>query len=73
MRKSKTFVSHIPAADRSPDKNWAGSDVIRVQSYKGPNDKSLFMGAELPISSPEVFGDFIAALCAVYVQGKTGI
>ena len=64
-------ITYIRASDREPNKDWAGFDVIRVQAYKGPNDKSLFMGSEFPVSSPEVFGNFIAAMCSVYIQGKT--
>lgn len=63
-------ITYIPAGNRPAGKDWADSDVIRIQSYKGANDKSLNMGAELPISSPEVFGGFIAAICQVYVEGR---
>ena len=62
-------VTYIPARDRDDSKNWAGSDVVRVQSYKGEDDHSLHMGAELPISSPEVFGSFVAAICQIYAEG----
>jgi hypothetical protein len=64
-------ITYIPATDRTPQADWAGSDVIRVQAYKGSNDKSLHMGAELPVSSPEVFGNLIAALCQVYIEGRS--
>jgi hypothetical protein len=63
-------VTYIPAKDRAAGKDWADSDVIRIQSYKGPNDKALHPGAEIPISSPEVFGQFVAAICQVYAQGR---
>jgi hypothetical protein len=58
-------LTYIPVADRSQNKDWAGSDVMRIQAYKG-DGKSLHMGAEIPISSPEVMIDLIAALCQLY-------
>jgi hypothetical protein len=63
-------ITYIPAKDRATGKDWAGADVVRIQSYRGSNDKSLNMGAELPISSTEVFGEFVAAICQVYVEGR---
>ena len=62
-------ITYIPASDRKPEADWAESDVLRLQAYKGSNDKSLHMGAELPISSPEEFGALVAALCRVYIEG----
>lgn len=64
-------VTYIPAKDRDPDADWSGTDVIRVQSYKSPENKALHMGAELPVASPEVFGRFVAAICQVYIEGRT--
>jgi len=64
-------ITYVPAKDRAPGAEWAGSDVIRLQAYKGPSDKSLHMGAELPVPSPEVFGEFVAAICQVYVEGRS--
>lgn len=63
-------VTFIPAEDRKPNKDWADSDVIRIQAYKGEKDNALHMGAEIPIKSPEVFGKCIAAICQIYVEGK---
>jgi len=63
-------VTYIPARDRDASKEWAGSDVIRVQAYKSHTDNSLHMGAEFPVLSPEDFGQFVAALCQVYAEGK---
>ncbi len=62
-------LTYISAADRSQDKDWAGSDVMRIQAYKG-DGKSLFMGAEIPITSPEVMIDLIAALCQLYNSSR---
>lgn len=63
-------VTFIPAKDRAPDKNWAGSDVLRIQAYKNDHDESLHMGSELPISSPDTFVELIAALCDIYSEGR---
>jgi hypothetical protein len=63
-------VTYIPARDRSPDKDWAGSDVIRLQAYRGADSKALHMGAELPIESPAEFVELIAALCQLYTEGR---
>lgn len=69
---SNIRVTYIPARDRDPGKDWAGSDVIRVQSYReDPSiSQSLHQGAEFPISDPEVFGQFVAAICEVYATGR---
>ena len=63
-------ITYIPAKDRSASNNWAGLDVIRVQSYRNTINKSLHQGGEFPIESPDVFGQLIAAVCQVYVEGK---
>jgi hypothetical protein len=65
-------ITYVPAKDRDPDKDWAGSDVIRVQAYRGDTSRALFPGAELPIRSPEVFVELISALCSVYNTGRQG-
>jgi hypothetical protein len=61
-------LTYVPASDRSKDADWAGSDVIRIQAYKGAG-QALHMGAEMPVKSPTVFVRLIAALCAVYDEG----
>lgn len=62
-------ITYVPAKDRSPAADWAGSDVIRIQAYKG-HGKALNPGAELPIGSPETFIQFVSALCTVYNEGR---
>jgi len=66
-------ITYIPARDRTPEADWAGSDVLRVQAYRGDDDRSLHRGAELPVSSPDVFVELIAGLCAVYNQGRRDV
>jgi hypothetical protein len=62
-------ITYIPLSGRNPEADWAGADVIRIQSYKSSNNKSLHMGAEVPIFSNKSFGEFIAALCSAYIRG----
>ena len=62
-------ITYVPSKDRDKSADWAGSDVIRIQAYKGAG-QSLHMGAELPVKSPRVFVKLIAGLCAVYDEGK---
>jgi hypothetical protein len=65
-------LTYIPARDRSPEADWAGSDVIRVQAYKAPGtaDKSLHRGAEFPVADAAGFVELIAGLCSVYNTGS---
>jgi hypothetical protein len=65
-------VTYVPKAARAAAKDWAGQDVLRIQSYRedsSAGNKSLHMGAEIPIESAEVFGEFVAAICQVYAEG----
>ena len=64
-------VTYIPAADREPEKDWPGSDVIRVQAYKDSTSDSLHRGAEFPVPTPADFADFVAAVCQVYAEGRS--
>jgi hypothetical protein len=63
-------ITYVPATGRGGDKDWAGSDVIRIQAKEGPNSNRLYPGAEFPASSPEDFADFVAAICTVYADGR---
>jgi len=65
-------VTYIPAEDREPDKDWSGSDVIRVNAYKDSTSNSIFQGAEFPVATPTDFADFVAAICQVYAEGRLG-
>jgi len=65
-------ITYVPATDRSPNADWSGHDVIRIQAYRGNRDKSLHRGAELPISSPEILETLFAAIRQVYNVGRAG-
>ena len=62
-------LTYIPAVDRSCEQDWAGHDVIRMQSYKNTTTKSLHRGAEIPISTPDVLLQLISGLCLIYRNG----
>ena len=64
-------VTYIPAKDRAAGKDWSGSDVIRIQSYRNPaKDRALQQGAEFPVSSPDALIRFIETLCSAYHGGR---
>lgn len=63
-------ITYVPAASREHAKNWAGQDVLRVQSYRGGDNAALHRGAEFPIESPDSFVALLSALCSVYNAGR---
>ena len=62
-------ITYIPAADRSDEADWADSDVLRIQAYKGEGN-ALNLGPEFPVSSPEEMINLIQTLCNVYRAGQ---
>jgi hypothetical protein len=44
-------ITHVKSANRAPDKDWPGKDVIRIQAYRDGTSKSLHRGAEIPIDN----------------------
>ncbi len=66
-------ITYQPKSKRSAEKDWAGSDVIRIQAYRGDKvqSRSLFPGAELPIQDEAAFIEFLQALCTIYRIGKS--
>ncbi len=65
-------VTYIPAANRAAGKDWSGSDVIRIQSYKNPaRHRALQQGAEFPVPSPDALIRFIETLCTAYHGGRS--
>src|SRR6266496_3258337 len=63
-------ATYVPALDRDPSADWSGFDVIRIQAYRGDEGKYLHRGAELPVSSSEVFVRLVAALCTLFNEGR---
>ena len=68
-------ITYVPATDRKPGADWSSSDVVRFQAYKSGSgtsgDKSLHMGAELPVASPEAFIRLISAVCRLYSTARS--
>lgn len=64
-------VTFVPSAGRESTSDWVGSDVIRVQAYRGQDSQSLHMGAEIPIRTPAEFGDLVATMCQVYIEAMS--
>jgi hypothetical protein len=64
-------VTHVPANERDADKNWAGTDVIRVQAYRQSPAESqrLHPGVEFPVPDALSFCRLIETLCRVYLGG----
>ena len=63
-------VTYVPSEDRDANSDWSGFNVIRIQAYRNDENKSLHLGAELPIESSETFIELISALCSVYNNGR---
>ncbi len=61
-------ITYVPVTNRQDTKDWSGYNVLRFQAYRSATDDSLYQGAELPISSSEVFIDLISALCTLYKE-----
>jgi hypothetical protein len=50
-------ITYVRAETRNENSNWSGSDVIRIQAYKGENRTGgLHRGAEMPVNGS---GDLI--------------
>ncbi len=56
-------ITYVERAKRPSEKDWPGSDVIRIQAYKNPSkSKALFPGAEIPINEDAIL-EMIQHLC----------
>jgi len=55
-------LTYVKANTRSPDANWSGHDVIRIQAYRGGENNALHSGAEFPIESPTSIHHLIISL-----------
>lgn len=59
-------LTYVRAGRRTDAANWAGPDVIRVQSYRGDGTRALHLGAEFPVGSGTQFVELIEKLCLLY-------
>jgi len=62
-------ISYIKSSNRKPNKDWPGSDVIRIQAYRDGVSASLHMGAEIPISNSGSVLDLIETFVDLYKTG----
>jgi hypothetical protein len=67
---SNLRITYVPRSQRQSAKDWAGSDVIRVQAYKDDPalSKSLFQGAEFPVESHKQVVELISAVAYLIAQ-----
>lgn len=56
-------ITYVRAETRSPDAEWAGSDVIRIQRYK--ENGGLQRGAEMPVNADNVI-ELTTAILTLY-------
>ncbi len=64
-------ITYVRAIDRAPGANWAGSDVIRIQAYKGSGN-CLNPGPEIPINSENDVYEIISAMCHLVDASRHG-
>jgi len=67
---SNLRITYVPRSQRQSAKDWAGSDVIRVQAYKDDPavSKALFQGAEFPVESHKQVVELISAVAYLVAQ-----
>lgn len=67
---SNVRITHVPRSQRQSAKDWAGSDVIRIQAYKDDPavSKALFPGAEFPVESHKQVVELISAVAYLIAQ-----
>ncbi len=67
---SNVRITYVPRNQRQSAKDWAGSDVIRIQAYKDDPamSKSLFSGAEFPVESHKQVVELISAVAYLIAQ-----
>ncbi|WP_167597978.1 hypothetical protein [Leeuwenhoekiella sp. ZYFB001] len=59
-------LTYVKSANRAPDKDWPGSDVIRIQAYRDGTSKSLHRGAEIPVDKKEDVIDIVSELLKIH-------
>lgn len=64
-------ITFKPRSSRPSTTDWAKEDVLSIRAYKGPKDKSLHPGPEIPISSAADLGRFVAAVLSAYLRVQT--
>jgi len=62
-------ITYVPAEERVEATNWSGSDVLRIQAYRGVG-RALHRGAEFPVGNELDFINLVRTLCEVYAAGR---
>ncbi|HEU5276825.1 MAG TPA: hypothetical protein VFU97_24425 [Xanthobacteraceae bacterium] len=66
-------LTYVRAERRSPEKNWSGKDVVRIQAYRNDHDGPLHTGAEFPVGGeggPYDAMRFLEAFSALCIAGR---
>ena len=64
-------LTFIPKKDRPNAKDWAGSDVIRIQARRNDRNASLHMGAEYPVSGESDVTKLMLGLRGLYAKSQS--
>jgi hypothetical protein len=64
-------ITYVESCNRNPDKDWPGTDVIRIQAYRDGESSLLHRGAEIPIDTSEKINELISALQEIYLLVKS--
>ena len=66
-------ITYVPQGSRAANLDWAGSDIVRVQAYKGDpaQSQALHLGAEFPIKDDLSVVELVAGICTVYYAGRS--
>jgi len=70
LRIGNIRVTFVAAVERPEARNWADTDVLRVQAYRDSESDALHKGAEFPVDTPEAMFELISGLCTVYNEGR---
>lgn len=59
-------ITYVENKNRQSNTDWAETDVIRFQAYKGHDNNALHMGAEIPIERTIQILDLMEALIKIF-------
>jgi len=59
-------ITLVRSANRNPNKDWPGQDVVRFQSKRNSTSNSLHQGAEIPIPNDAKIVEIISALVEIH-------
>lgn len=59
-------ITYVKQINRLGAKDWPGTDVIRIQAYRGGGTNQMHMGAEYPIYDSKDGYKLIAAISTLF-------